>query len=535
MYEQHAAGLIRGHLLYNIVQADYRYRIGEFENSLQFLEDAAADELTLFASSGTSVVTSPFPRDYDRLFSLLLEKLSKKIGTEEGENNAAEELTFRFLEQRRYRSFRNMIVQSGSKKIASTLASENEKMALAEIEKIKNQLKNNNDHNLKNRLRRAYSDYENAVIKEQFSIEIQKAIATAHPVKLKTAQANLDEKTALIEYVFVGEKTIALVLTKDKLKSFPLTVTRSNLKNKTRILQTSVFSKDKNHRSDDWEPISRNLRESLIEPIERSGALKNKNRLAIIPFGFLHDLPFAMLTRNENGKTHFLIEDYVLFFPPSATFLTVNETKKETAKLVSFGRNSNDMADLPPLKFAVRESESVAEIFSGEAKLENKASETEFKDSAPKATHLHIAAHAIAEPEMPLFSRLLLKSTDKDDGKLTTREIFELGINANLVTIAACEGARSFSADSEGLIEIDRIGLTEAFLHAGSRSVLASLSPASDEATTELMQSFYKNLLSQDKATSLALAQREMLRREVNNRFTHPRYWANFVLIGTDR
>ena len=190
---------------------------------------------------------------------------------------------------------------------------------------------------------------------------------------------------------------------------------------------------------------------------------------------------------------------------------------------------------MPPLKFAVEESKSVAEIFSGDAKLENDADETVLKNIAQKVSHIHIATHAISEPEMPLFSRLLLSSTGKDDGNLTTREIFELGFKTDLITIAACEGARSFSTDPEGLTDVDRIGLTEAFLYAGSKSVLASLSPASDKATNDLMKVFYTNLLNKDKATSLALAQRKMLRGEGNQQFTHPKYWANFVLIGTDR
>jgi CHAT domain-containing protein len=132
---------------------------------------------------------------------------------------------------------------------------------------------------------------------------------------------------------------------------------------------------------------------------------------------------------------------------------------------------------------------------------------------------------------MPLFSRLLLKSTEKDDGNLTVREIFELGIETDLVTIAACEGAKSFSADSQELSEIDRIGLTEAFLHAGSKSVFASLAPVSDSATVELMKDFYTNLKTKDKAESLALAQRKM----IQNNFKHPRFWSPFIMVGADR
>lgn len=511
IYIQNSANLVQGQIAYSVTQAEFAFYEKDFEKSLQFLKEAADDELNLFASSGTNFVTSPLSRDYDRLFSLLLEKSDNT------------ELAFRFLEQRRYRSFRNFIVQSSSKNIASTQASEGEKKALAEIERLKNRLKNGESSELRERLQKAYGDYENAALKEQFSREIQKAITTAQPSDLQKAQQNLDEKTALIEYVFAAEKVFAIVLTKENLRSFALPVSRSNLKNKTRLLQTSVFSKNE---SEDWQPIARSLRESLIEPLENSGVLANKNRLAIISFSFLHDLPFAVLMNDER---RYLIEDYVLFFPPSAAFLQNNYQSKDVKKLLGFGINKTE--NLPDLKFAVEESRSAAEIFSGEARLETEATETEFKNSASKVSHLHIAAHAVAEPEMPLFSRLLLKSTETDDGNLTVREIFELGIEADLVTIAACEGAKSFSADTEGLIEIDRIGLTEAFLHAGSKSVLASLSPVSDAATTEFMKDFYTNLKEKDKAESLALTQRKM----IQNNFKHPRFWSPFILVGADR
>jgi CHAT domain-containing protein len=111
------------------------------------------------------------------------------------------------------------------------------------------------------------------------------------------------------------------------------------------------------------------------------------------------------------------------------------------------------------------------------------------------------------------------------------REIFELGIEADLVTIAACEGAKSFSADPKGLVEIDRTGLTEAFLHAGTKSVLASLSPISDTATVEFMKDFYTSLKTNDKAESLAISQRKMLQ----GKFNHPRFWSPFILVGADR
>lgn len=526
---------VNGHLTYHIAQAELKFEEKDFEKSFEYLNQAAENESLLFSASGTNVVALPFAKDYDRVFSLLLEKLNRELFTKDGKNGRAEALAFRFLEQRRNRSFRNFIVQSGSKRISSTQAGHTETSALANVQNISEELKFRDSAAGRERLQLAYSKFEDAVVKEQFSSEMQRAIRAVRPVDLKTAQEELSENTAAIEYIFAGEKTFALVITKNSLQSFALPVTRANVENKVKLLQQTFFSEAEGEEEDLWRPISQSLRSSLIEPIESSHVLKNIERLAIVPSGILHDLPFAALAKTDGLQTRFLIEDFVIFIPPSISFLAGSEPSKNRRNLVSFGRNSVFPNDLPPLKFAVEESQVVANIFSGTAKTENEATETSFKKLAGGASHLHIAAHSITEPEMPLFSRLLLTATDSDDGNLTTREIFELGIDADLVTIAACEGAKGYLADYQQLAEIDRTGLTEAFLHAGSNSVLAIISPASDHATTELMKDFYKNLLSNDKATSLALSQRSMLRGEIDPQFKRPEYWANFVLIGTDR
>jgi CHAT domain-containing protein len=147
---------------------------------------------------------------------------------------------------------------------------------------------------------------------------------------------------------------------------------------------------------------------------------------------------------------------------------------------------------------------------------------------------------------MPLFSRLLLAPTSTDDGNLTVREIFELGLRTSLVTLSACETGQSFSASGTDLVEEDRIGLIEAFLHAGSNSVLATLWPISDQPTTEFMKRFYFQLREKEtSADALAITQKAVLRSEAavpasaqnlkSIPLSHPRYWAPFILVGDPR
>ncbi len=176
--------------------------------------------------------------------------------------------------------------------------------------------------------------------------------------------------------------------------------------------------------------------------------------------------------------------------------------------------------------------------------MNENASESELKRLAYDSNYLHLSTHGIAETELPLFSRLLLEPTLTDDGNLTVREIFELGLQTELVTLSACETGRSFSVGAGDFTQQDRIGLIEAFLHAGSRSVLATLLPISDQPTTMFMTHFYRQLSNRANAvTALTATQRAMLRGEIAlppgsntpSSVTHPKYWAPFILVGDYR
>jgi CHAT domain-containing protein len=291
--------------------------------------------------------------------------------------------------------------------------------------------------------------------------------------------------------------------------------------------------------------VALSLRKDLIAPLEDAGALRGISQIGLVPFSFLHDVPFSALARVDSAKTRFLIEDYILFQTPSATFLEQNSSTSHVelinGSLLAVG--TSESVDMQPLESAVDEVRAIAQTHNASTLLNHDASETQLKRLAPHFSYIHLATHGLFEPDMPLLSSLVVRSSDSDDGYLTAREIFDLGLKAELVTLSACETGRSFPASGNIAMELDRVGLIEAFLHAGSRSVMATLLPVSDRATTEFMKRFYLNLRGASKAEALAQAQRAALQGEVvfldaaskPHKMTHPRYWAPFIMVGSYR
>ena len=124
-----------------------------------------------------------------------------------------------------------------------------------------------------------------------------------------------------------------------------------------------------------------------------------------------------------------------------------------------------------------------------------------------------------------------LEGDSREDGRLEVHEILNMRLNARLVTLSACETALGSGYFAEVPAGDEFVGLTRAFLFAGSSAVLASLWEVNDRSTLELMRGFYQRILRSGNAESLAAAQRTMLRQD--GRYRHPYFWAPFVLVGS--
>jgi len=129
----------------------------------------------------------------------------------------------------------------------------------------------------------------------------------------------------------------------------------------------------------------------------------------------------------------------------------------------------------------------------------------------------------------------LAGADDTYDGFLQMSEIFNLRLDANLVVLSACDTGTGKLRRGEGLI-----GLTRAFMYAGTPSVAASLWKVNDQSTSLFMEFFYQNLKEgQSKADALRQAKKHLMQTRAwsdtvseEQSFAAPYFWAPFVLIG---
>ena len=338
------------------------------------------------------------------------------------------------------------------------------------------------------------------------------SLVTVSSVPLEDLRALLREGETLVEYYYQGTQLYAFVLNREQLRMVRLDAT--GLDEEVRRFRSELQHLD----SHAWQASARALYSKLWRPLE---SVLTEKRVILVNHGALHYLPFASLLKPDGSV---LIEHFHLRFLPSASvlkFMRPARATKETGILV-FG--NPDLGDAAlDLQFAESEAKTLASLYPDSRMLIRRdASETNFKRSAGLFPRLHFATHGKFQADSPLESRLYLAKDGDNDGMLTAGELYTMNMDADLVTLSACETGLGKVANGD-----DVVGLTRGFLYAGSRSIVASLWSVDDKATAELMKTFYENLGGMSKDKALAEAQ-----IKTRQNFPHPFFWAAFQLTG---
>ena len=388
----------------------------------------------------------------------------------------------------------------------------------------------------------------------------------------------LDSETVLLEYFLAEPHSVLWLVTPDTIASFELPG-RAEIETLARRAHEALGSHFPEGAAEERKDLAA-LSRMLLGPVRDRIADK---RLAIAADGALWYIPFAALP--VPGSAIPLIVEHEIVQVPSAAVL--RELRRSRAgrprpagavALLAdpvFERTDDRLAQVPKPSAQPRAEATIAQVApppsrdvwsdvfgtlrqgaDGEAfeRLPWSRQEAEaiareaaqrqvllaldFRASRELATSadlsayrvVHFATHGILDTQHPQLSGLVFSQVSEEgeprDGFLRLHDIYQMRLSADLVVLSACETALGKNLRGEGIV-----GLTHGFFHAGATQVLASLWPARDRATAELMRRFYRGMFHDGLRPSAALRQAQIgMWRD--RTWPGPYFWAAFVLQG---
>jgi CHAT domain-containing protein/Tfp pilus assembly protein PilF len=344
----------------------------------------------------------------------------------------------------------------------------------------------------------------------------------------KEVARRLKSDEVFLEYLLTDSASTVFVVSRDTVVAIDLRTSRARIADLVEFCRRTM-EKDAGVAGNVlWRAPLRRLYLTLIEPVAAAGFLRGKRSIMIAPHGELHFLSFAALIAPGSRETH-LVERFRIAYTPSATiWLQLGDRQ--------FGARRPGVLGMAPnvrrLPGSQREADALRRIYGRNALVRTSTAATTraLRDALPDVGIVHLATFGVLNKHNPLFSFVELAPSRQDDGRLEVNEVFGLGLSGQLVILSACQTALASGALADVPPGDDWVGLVQAFLSAGARSVVASLWPVEDRATGELMEQFHRRLVTGvSPAIAIADAQRALIS---NPSTARPRFWAAFVVNG---
>jgi CHAT domain-containing protein len=294
-------------------------------------------------------------------------------------------------------------------------------------------------------------------------------------------------------------------------------------------LQTKMILASKDLLSQPASP-GRSLYNELVQPAQ--SLIRKNSKVFIVGDEALSGLNFETL-QTPGEDSHYWIEDVTITNAKSLQLLSMRKTegpRYADSRILLMGDpvyRRDEYAELPN---ASSEIKSVASHFSSDRRTvftgAQASPEAYQLSNAGQFSYIHFVAHGTANMTVPLDSAVVL-SSNRDDAtvyKLYARDILKQNLNADLVTVSACNGSGVRNYSGEGLV-----GLAWAFLRAGSHHVIGAMWEVSDVSTPLLMDHLYSKLTNGSPPDG-ALRSAKLAMIHSGGVFRKPLYWAPFQL-----
>jgi CHAT domain-containing protein/Tfp pilus assembly protein PilF len=315
--------------------------------------------------------------------------------------------------------------------------------------------------------------------------------------------------------------------------------------------------------------------------------LAGKNHLMIVPAAFVESVPFAALLTDKPPKeaigdpadlraAPWLARRYAISVLPSVSSLRVLRkfavVSRASKPFLGIGdpllNTTGDCSNRGDQRLAAARGLKIGSVFHGDTvdidKLRNLCSlpdtadelrtEASLLHAGPDALMLQGQATVTAVKRADLANRRVIsfathglvtgdvgnaepglvmtpptKPTQEDDGLLKASEIAKLRLDADMVILSACD-----TAASDGTLGAEGFsGLAKAFLYSGARSLVVSQWSVVSDATVRLMRGMFEaTKAGTGRAAALQEAMIAVLNDGERPEFSHPLFWAPFVVVG---
>ncbi|MFL6314227.1 MAG: CHAT domain-containing protein [Terriglobales bacterium] len=332
------------------------------------------------------------------------------------------------------------------------------------------------------------------------------------------------DKSVLLSYFESEDECYLWTVTATQLRLSPLGIKGPDLDN----LIDSYEQEIQQHLPIVDSATAKKLYRLLVQPA--SDLVPAGSHVIVVADSKSYSINFETLI-SSRGKDHYWIEDVELENARSIDLLLASHPKRAPAKgLLLIGAPAQADPHFVELPHAKEEMASVEKHFpSGKITsfTGRDATPDSYLQSSPGMyKFIHMATHGTPDAIDPLQSAIILSSGKGGNFKLLARDIVDskVRLNADLVTISACEGVGTQIQSLEGLL-----GLEWAFMRAGAHQVVAAMWDQDDAVTPALMDDFYDQLTKGKSATD-ALHHAKLSILKAGGFHAAPYYWASLQL-----
>ncbi|HEY2499136.1 MAG TPA: CHAT domain-containing protein [Candidatus Angelobacter sp.] len=328
--------------------------------------------------------------------------------------------------------------------------------------------------------------------------------------------------SVLLSY-FATEKDCYLwAVTANQLRQFTLGISGPDLDD----LIDSYHEEIQEHLQLNASPAAKRLFQVLVQPA--TDLLPEGSHVILVADSKIYTLNFETLIA-PNGTDHYWVEDVDIQNTNSVDLLVSQGHRHSPSRdMLLIGAPTQADPHFAELPHAPEEMESVRRHFpAGEttAFTGKNATPGSYLQSHPGSfKFIHLATHGTPNALEPLDSAIILSSDAGGKFKLLGRDIVKVPLNAELVTISACEGVGTNIQSLEGLL-----GLEWAFMRAGAHQVVAALWDVDDSITPGLMDDFYREL-QKGRTAADALRHAKLTMLHAGGFHATPYYWAALQL-----